>query len=208
VFIVTACLLGIRAWRSINNNRNKYVAQQMQTLYYQNMNNNRGLIALLVDRSEDEEFKETMLAYVFLLSLHAPVRAQYLAKHIEVWLFDTFRVRVCFDIHDALDKVGLRFGVVAAHVHSSGTWDSSACLVMWCSLCCECPRPWRRCRTDVLVSFTTSPARHARSSEGGRAFVGYEFNGIRLSALDLSAGVCSLSVCKSEDSMVELVNLM
>ena len=35
VFVATAALLGVRAWRSISNNRNKYLAEQMRTLYYQ-----------------------------------------------------------------------------------------------------------------------------------------------------------------------------
>ena len=53
--MLTAALIGVRAWTSITNNRNKYMAQQMETLYYQSMNNNRGLLALLADRTEEEE---------------------------------------------------------------------------------------------------------------------------------------------------------
>ena len=58
-----------------------------------------------IDRSEDEEWKEAMLAYVFINHLKPPFRAQYLARNVEMWLFDEFRVRVCFDVHDALDKL-------------------------------------------------------------------------------------------------------
>ena len=57
-------------------------------------------------RSADEEFKEAVVAYFFISQQTAPVRANYLARTIEAWLFSEFRVHVCFDIHDALDKVG------------------------------------------------------------------------------------------------------
>ena len=58
-------------------------------------------------RSADEEFKEAIVAFFFISQQAAPVRANYLARMIEAWLFSEFRVHVCFDIHDALDKVGL-----------------------------------------------------------------------------------------------------
>lgn len=35
--------------------------------FIQNIANNRGLLTLLVDRAEDETFKEALLSYAFLL---------------------------------------------------------------------------------------------------------------------------------------------
>ena len=43
-----------------------------RTLYYNNIANNRGLLALLVDRAEDELFKEAIATYTFLLTHRQP----------------------------------------------------------------------------------------------------------------------------------------
>ena len=101
----SAIALGMRAWNSVTNKRNKYLAEQMRTLYYQNINNNRGLLALLVDRAEDEEFKEAALAFTFVQAMPCPIPVHALTRRIENWLFSEFRVEVCFDVHDALDKL-------------------------------------------------------------------------------------------------------
>ena len=39
----------------------------MQTLYYNNLANNRGVLAYLTDRAIDERLKQLVLAYCFLL---------------------------------------------------------------------------------------------------------------------------------------------
>ena len=49
--------------------------------------------------------KEALLVLAFAGHVGTPVRAGHLAQHIERWLFAAFRVRVVFDIDDALDKL-------------------------------------------------------------------------------------------------------
>lgn len=44
-----------------------YLSALNQTLYYRTVATNRGLLALVVDRAQDESFKEALLTYSFLL---------------------------------------------------------------------------------------------------------------------------------------------
>jgi hypothetical protein len=41
-------------------------------LYFKNIANNRSLLTLLVDRAEDETFKEALLTYTFILKNRPP----------------------------------------------------------------------------------------------------------------------------------------
>ncbi|KAL3858773.1 hypothetical protein ACJMK2_009026 [Sinanodonta woodiana] len=62
------CLTAVQSWTQYKNKRNKYLADLNRLLYYKNIANNQGLLALLVDRAEDESFKEALLVYAFLLT--------------------------------------------------------------------------------------------------------------------------------------------
>ncbi|KAK3086186.1 hypothetical protein FSP39_014907 [Pinctada imbricata] len=57
------------------NRRNRYLAELNRMLYFKNIANNRSLLASLVDRAEDESFKEILLTYSYLLS-QRPVSAR------------------------------------------------------------------------------------------------------------------------------------
>ena len=61
-------LIAVRAWTVYKNRRNSYLLQLSRMLYFKNIANNRGLLTLLVDRAEDEIFKEVLLVYSFLLT--------------------------------------------------------------------------------------------------------------------------------------------
>lgn len=116
-----AVLAGTRAWVGYRNKRNKYLANLAATLYFKTVANNRGVLTLLADRAVDEEFKEALLAYVFLLSprnrrgipgtAHTalpPSRdtAQELSKRVEEWLVHHYKLKgFQFDIEDALHKL-------------------------------------------------------------------------------------------------------
>ena len=63
---------GVASWTSYKNRHLQYVNDLSRTLYFKNIANNRGLLTLLVDRAEDELFKEALLVYTFLLTNRAP----------------------------------------------------------------------------------------------------------------------------------------
>ena len=71
VTLVTGGVAG-RSWTVYKNKRQSYVLGISRLLYFKNLANNRGLLALLVDRAEDETFKEALLTYTFLLTNRSP----------------------------------------------------------------------------------------------------------------------------------------
>ena len=119
-FALTAAT-GARAWIGYKNKRNHYLANLASTLYYKTVANNRGVLTLLADRAQDEEFKEAILAYVFLLSprnrrgvpgtqytTNPPIydTPETLQERINTWLKQRFELTdITFDIDDALEKL-------------------------------------------------------------------------------------------------------
>ncbi len=118
-----AGFIGARAWIGYKNKRNQYLANLASTLYYQTVANNRGVLTLLTDRAQDEEFKEALLAYAFLLSPsnrrgipgteHTSAPPIYdttnsLKLRIEEWLTKRFSLNtIHFDIDDAVHKLDI-----------------------------------------------------------------------------------------------------
>ncbi len=65
-------LIGIQAWTQYKNKHMAYLNEHSRMMFFKNIANNRGLLTLLVDRAEDEIFKEALLAYSFLLTNRPP----------------------------------------------------------------------------------------------------------------------------------------
>lgn len=125
--LALAGLIGAKGWTGYKNKRNKYLVNLSRILYFKTVANNRGVLTLLTDRAEDEEFKEALLAYMFLMSppnrrgvpgtSYTPQSPQYhtkelLQEQIENWLQKSFKLmrNVSFDVEDAilkLDQMGL-----------------------------------------------------------------------------------------------------
>jgi len=93
--------------------RTRYQIQIARSLYFQNLANNQGVLALLNERGEEEDIKEELLLYT-LLARDSVTRSQLAdAKTaIEVFLNKAFNVMVVFDIEDALERL-LRDGIVS-----------------------------------------------------------------------------------------------
>jgi hypothetical protein len=91
-------------------------------LYYMTLANNASVLTRLIDSAEDEEYKETMLAYYFLW--RGPGRdrnpaepgtwtARELDAHVEKYLRERTGVEINFEISDALNKL-FRLGLATA----------------------------------------------------------------------------------------------
>ncbi len=65
-------LIGIQAWTRYKNKHLAYLNEHSRMMFFKNIANNRGLLTLLVDRAEDEVFKEALLVYTFLLTNRPP----------------------------------------------------------------------------------------------------------------------------------------
>lgn len=117
---VTALFGGMAAfgaylWKQFSTFKNRKI-RFMQTLtknlYFKNLDNNAGVIHRLVYEAEQEEFKEALLGYVFLLSAPQPQAASDLDRAIEVWLDRLGERSIDFEIEDALGKLQ-RLGLVS-----------------------------------------------------------------------------------------------
>ena len=76
-----------------------------QSLYFKNLDNNAGVFHRLANDAEEEECKEAVLAYYFLLTSDKPLTHAALDKKIEDWLADKWQCSVDFEIDDALNKL-------------------------------------------------------------------------------------------------------
>jgi len=92
--------------RNIFITRDRYRMQLAQSLYFQNLANNQGALAVIVDDAEEEDVKEEVLLYAHLLGgpFHAS-QLDALGGHISNFLRDKFDVDVQFDVHDALERL-------------------------------------------------------------------------------------------------------
>ena len=74
-------------------------------LYFKNLDNNAGVFYHLIDTAEEEEFKEAVLAYYFLLTAGKPLTKNALDQRIENWLADRWECHIDFEIGDAIQKL-------------------------------------------------------------------------------------------------------
>ena len=57
-----------KSWTGYKNKKIKHIMDLSQSLYFTNLDNNKGVLQSAVDQAEDEENKEALLAYFFLLT--------------------------------------------------------------------------------------------------------------------------------------------
>jgi hypothetical protein len=75
------------------------------SLYFKNLDNNTGVFHHLVDEAEEEEFKEAILAYYFLLVDDRDLTTTELDETIERWFENKHNCKINFEIEDALHKL-------------------------------------------------------------------------------------------------------
>jgi hypothetical protein len=106
---------GVRSFFGYLRTKEKYQLNLTRSLYYQNLDNNAGVLFRLLDEAEEQEFREAILAW-FLLWRSAPpagwTQAE-LDRHAEEFLRSATGADVDFEVHDALDKLR-RLGLVVA----------------------------------------------------------------------------------------------
>jgi hypothetical protein len=87
--------------------KNRYEKNLSQSLYFQSLDGNAGVLFRLLDEAEEQECREAILGYYFLWK-HAGTEgwtAEHLDDTVEEWLEKRARVLVDFEIGDALDKL-------------------------------------------------------------------------------------------------------
>ena len=110
---------GVRSYFGYLNTKQKYQLNLTESLYYQNLDNNAGVILRLIDEAEEQECRETMLAYYFLWKHAEPAgwSEEQLDRTVEVFVFEVTGCRADFELGDALEKLR-RFGLVSETGHN------------------------------------------------------------------------------------------
>ncbi|MFW5425892.1 MAG: DUF3754 domain-containing protein [Methylophagaceae bacterium] len=100
--------LGAFLWKQFSNFKNRKI-QFMKTLtdslYFKNLDNNTGVFHRLIDAAEEEECKETILAYYFLLRAGSSLDVDDLDLEIERWFQSKYQCSFDFEINDAITKL-------------------------------------------------------------------------------------------------------
>ncbi len=103
---------GVRSFFGYLQTKQKYQLNLTESLYYQNLDNNAGVLCRLHNDAEDQENREAMLAYFFLWrQTGARGRtSDELDQQIERFLSDVLGRAVDFEVDDALAKL-VRLGL-------------------------------------------------------------------------------------------------
>lgn len=108
ILLAGIAALGGYLWKQFNSFKNRkmrFMQALTQSLYFKNLDNNAGVFHRLANEAEEEENKEAILAYYFLLSNDQPLNKEDLDKKIERWLTNQWQCQVDFEIDDALNKL-------------------------------------------------------------------------------------------------------
>ncbi|HOC67807.1 MAG TPA: DUF3754 domain-containing protein [Candidatus Hydrogenedentes bacterium] len=111
--MLVAFLVGLTAlagylWKQFNSFKNrklKFMQELTRNLYFRNMDNNAGVFYRIANDAEEEECKEALLAYYFLLVSGHPMTPSELDRGIERWMATGWNCEVDFEIDDALQKL-------------------------------------------------------------------------------------------------------
>ena len=106
-----------KQWSNYRYRRVQFLNKLFNNLYFKNLDNNAGVFTRLIDEAEDEDFKEALLGYAFLLEA-GPVDRTTLDKNVEAFCRDLCGDDIDFDCGDALDKL-----VELGLVHRDQTTD-------------------------------------------------------------------------------------
>jgi predicted transcriptional regulator YdeE len=89
----------------------KYHMELADNIYYRNINNNAGIFDYLIGTAEDQECKQALLTYHFIRKAAESPTIGEVATRVETWLSKSFKVKLDFEIADALKTLD-RFGLV------------------------------------------------------------------------------------------------
>ncbi len=97
---------GAKTFFSYNTTKDKHQLKLTRSLYFQNLDNNAGVLFRLLDEAEEQEFRETILAWwVLWRHGHDGWTPRQIDRAVERFLRRALELGVDFEIHDALDKL-------------------------------------------------------------------------------------------------------
>jgi hypothetical protein len=98
---------GYRQYYGYQNTRNTFSLRLTQSLYFQNLGNNQGVLFHLLDEAEEQESREALLAYYCLWRFAGEQgwKLKDLDDYIEMELERLANIKVDFEIDDAMAKL-------------------------------------------------------------------------------------------------------
>ena len=87
------------------NRKIRFMKALAENLYFKNLDNNAGVFHHLIDAAEEEEFKEALLAYLFLVQSENGLTREQLDDAVESWLEKEGDCAIDFEVADALAKL-------------------------------------------------------------------------------------------------------
>lgn len=120
--LIALGILSAYCFRQYNNFVNKkirYSKLLSDSLYFKNIGNNSGAFYSLLNSSEEEVLKETILAYSFLYKSESPLTAEELDSQIETWFTEELNTNLDFDVKDALSKLES----IGLGIENDGRWS-------------------------------------------------------------------------------------
>lgn len=106
--VVTSGLIALggfitHQWVKYQRKALRYQLEIKGNIYFRNVSNNAGIFDAIVGAAEEQECKEAILAYAFLLG--EPASRHELDRKIEAWLHARFGKDIDFEIDDGLGKL-------------------------------------------------------------------------------------------------------
>lgn len=120
--LIALGILSAYLFRQYNNYVNKkirYSKMLSDSLYFKNLGNNSGAFYSLLNSSEEEVLKETIMAYSFLSRSKTPLSAEELDHQIESWFASELNTNLDFDVKDAL----LKLKNIGLGIETNGKWE-------------------------------------------------------------------------------------
>lgn len=108
-----------RQYNNFVNKKIKYSKILSDSLYFKNLGNNSGAFYSLLNSSEEEVLKETILAYSFLYKSDNPLTADELDSQIESWFETKLNTELDFNVKDALSKLKN----IGLGIETNGKWQ-------------------------------------------------------------------------------------
>ena len=94
-----------KQFSKFKNRKIRFMKALAENLYFKNLDNNAGVFHHLLDAAEEEEFKEALLAYLFLARSKEGLTRRQLDDAVESWLENEWDCVIDFEVDDALAKL-------------------------------------------------------------------------------------------------------
>lgn len=95
----------LKTYTTYQKTREKFRSLVAKDMYFKGLANNESVLTYIVDMAEEQEVKEAICAYMFILQSTTPVNEEQVDNHIEQWLKHTFGIDIDFEVDDALSKL-------------------------------------------------------------------------------------------------------